>query len=323
MSRTDLVTDTSRLDQTTTDRMRLAPTESMKRIEFSDLPSWNVYAERLLSATPPTPRVRDFETTQREYNELTYGTLLRHIDEIGAGATVDDVRRYQTQRGQRNRLPANRSDETTTTCISLGDELYEIDLSEAQALQFKLVVQTVASSVGDCKTIVDLGCGYGDLLNELRQECSGKRHWIGADGSTIAIQIAKRIFASDTEMHFFEFNFYDRESYRFLETAPSPIAIVTRHAIEQLPSANAVFEALSEYRSSIHCVLHFEPVYRPHDTTPLGVLRRRYVENQDYNRDLLLQIQRREGIRLVSDQPNLFGLNPLNPTSIIQWEFVE
>ena len=323
MSMTDLVTDTPRLDQTTTDRIRLAPTESMKRIEFSDLPRWNVYAERLLSATPPTPRVRDFEATQREYDELTYGTLLRHIDEIGAGATVDDVRRYQTQRGQRNRLPADRSDETTTTCISLDDELYEIDLGEAQALQFKLIVQTVASSVGDCRTIVDLGCGYGDLLNELRRECGGKGHWIGADGSTIAIQIAKRIFALDTDMHFFEFNFYERESYRFLETAPSPITIVTRHAIEQLPSAKAVFEALSEYRSSIRRVLHLEPVYRPHDTTPLGVLRRRYVENQDYNRDLLLEIQQREGIRLVSDQPNLFGLNPLNPTSIIQWEFVD
>jgi hypothetical protein len=51
------------------------------------------------------------------------------------------------------------------------------------------------------------------------------------------------------------------------------------------------------------------------------LMRRRYAELNDYNRDLLSQLQRRSYIRILSIQTNVIGLNPLNPTSVIEWEF--
>ena len=52
-------------------------------------------------------------------------------------------------------------------------------------------------------------------------------------------------------------------------------------------------------------------------------MRQRYIEMNDYNRDLLGALQcRGEHIRIVHSEANVLGLNPLNPISVIRWEFV-
>ncbi len=201
--------------------------------------------------------------------------------------------------------------------------MFEVDLDEAQSIQFDLVGRVSSHGLGECRTIVDLGAGYGYLLHKLRQYFDGTRNWIGADGSRTAIEVAKRVSVGMEDMCFVEFNFYDPGSYDFLSEAQPPIGVITHHAIEQLPSAAAVMDALSLHRSSIASVLHFEPIYDPEDATALGKLRRRYIENQDYNRDLQTETHRRTDVRLVRHEPNVIGLNPLIPTSVLQWQYVD
>lgn len=305
--------------------IQISPSESMTKLDVAALPQWNVHARRLLGDDPPAHHNRDYESMQHEYDKLTYGALLNQMDQIGARVTVDDIRQIQTQRGQENRTPINDATSTqhgqAKTCISLGGDLFEVDLEEAHAIQFNMIVRLASYAFRNCRTVVDLGAGYGYMLHKLRAASDVQRNWIGADSSTTALEIARRVTSEIDDMHFLEFNFYDQKSYDFLRAAEEPIGLITRHAIEQLPSATAFLDSLWPYRSSISCVVHFEPIYNPEDDTELGRLRRRYVETQDYNRDLLVEINQRADVRLICHEPDVIGLNPLNPTTVLQWQF--
>jgi hypothetical protein len=97
--------------------------------------------------------------------------------------------------------------------------------------------------------------------------------------------------------------------------------VFTSHALEQLPSAAHMLDVIKSYQRDVTTVFHFEPVYEMYDDSLLGLMRRRYTQVNDYNQDLLSLLQNRPDIRIVRLEPNVFGLNPFNPTTIIQWEF--
>jgi hypothetical protein len=72
-------------------------------------------------------------------------------------------------------------------------------------------------------------------------------------------------------------------------------------------------------------VVHFEPTYELHNTdTVYGLLCRRYIENNGYNRNLLQVLRAGESAnicRISHVEPNLFGHAHL-PVSVIAWDFV-
>jgi len=239
---------------------------------------------------------------------------------------MEDVRRFQTEITSGGQSSGCQREEgahpSRMGCVSFGDELYELDDVAAQEKSVEILIDAVAGVVEHCATIVELGAGYGYFLYRLKQRLSGKK-FCGADFSKNSVKIAKRIFRRDPDVCFHAFNFYEPATYRFLSEVDPPFVIITRHGIEQVSSAKIVFDALLEYRDAVHSVLHFEPLYRPEERTLLGMLRCRYTESQGYNRDLLPEIRRRREIRVLSEEIDVIGCNPLHPTSIIHWEFVK
>lgn len=144
-----------------------------------------------------------------------------------------------------------------------------------------------------------------------------------ADASPAALETARRLFQDDANASARAFDFYDAASYEFIASLEAPILVYTSAAIEQLPSAAPLFDGLARYREKISRIIHLEPVYRPQDECLLGMLRRRYIETWDYTRDLKTQIEGREEIRLLREEPNVFGVNPLNPLSLLEWEYID
>ena len=69
--------------------------------------------------------------------------------------------------------------------------------------------------------------------------------------------------------------------------------------------------------------MHLEPRYEQCDRhTLLGHLRRRYIQVNDYNTNLvaLLHDQQDRGlIRILEERPTVFGMNPLLAASVIAW----
>ena len=55
---------------------------------------------------------------------------------------------------------------------------------------------------------------------------------------------------------------------------------------------------------------------------PLGLLRKRYVEVNDYNRNLVGLLRGRQAagaVRLLEERPAAFGTNALLPASVLAW----
>lgn len=69
--------------------------------------------------------------------------------------------------------------------------------------------------------------------------------------------------------------------------------------------------------------MHLEPSYELYGTDDLmGQMCRRYIEVNDYNRDLVGAISRRDkDIRIVGQTPGILGWNPFNSLALIHWKF--
>jgi hypothetical protein len=69
--------------------------------------------------------------------------------------------------------------------------------------------------------------------------------------------------------------------------------------------------------------VHFEPCYEHFDELSLtGALRRRYVEVNDYNRNLVSLLHRHAAsnvIAILEETRAVMGVNPLLPVSIVAW----
>lgn len=275
---------------------------------LNELPQWSVWPARLLEIEPWAVPNRTIEKIDQEYDNDKYARCLNFCIQAENKVTYDAIKQFELGIAPDSKV-----------CISCADELFIVSLSEAKAKYYQLLLDTVRAEVDECKTVVELGCGYGYNLWMLKQHFPTKA-FIGGEYSDNAVQLSSRLNKYDT-INVLHFNFYDEKSYAFLEKLAPPILILTSHAVEQLPSSFSALDALSRYREIIKTVFHFEPVFQLHEQTLLGLMRQRYAQINDYNRDLLLELKERPNIRILGIKANVVGLNPLNPTSVIQWEF--
>ncbi len=292
------------------------------RIGLNELPQWCAYTARMLAGEALTPANRNVSAILRTY-ELHYARCLEYIDQLGVQASMEDVRAFQNRVtadvGRHNSKRASVT-KNKPICVSLGDLLFELDDDKEQEINLRIMIDALSNLANECKTIVELGAGYGYGLHRLEPHFHGK-NFCGADFSANAVAIAKRVFAGQTNVTFHQFCLTDVESYKFLEYLEPPLLVFTRHAVEQVQESEPVLQALTKHKENIHAVVHFEPLYQPADSTALGILRRRYMEHQAYNTDLLPQLEANPGIELIKQQINTIGRNPLLPLSTIAWRF--
>jgi hypothetical protein len=282
----------------------------MREIDFNELPRYSPWPARLLGLEPWTIPTRDVSKVSREYDEDKYAGCLAHYNRSDKAVTPDDVRWFEYGLEPGSEL-----------CIAVGEKLYVTSLGKAREKYERLIVEAMSDIIESANTVVELGSGYGYNLWVLAEKFPGKE-WRGGDYSQNAVRLGSRLFKSQPNIEIYRFNFYEPGSYGFIASARAPVVVFTAHSIEQLPSSAVVFDALREYGDKICAVFHFEPVYELQKETLLGMMRRRYAEVNDYNRDLLTEIRRRPYIRVSNIAENVIGLNPLNPTSTVHWEFV-
>jgi hypothetical protein len=106
-----------------------------------------------------------------------------------------------------------------------------------------------------------------------------------------------------------------------LEVPPGALVFTSYAACYVLEAAADLVAALCAWRP--RAVIHFEPCYEHCDPrTLLGLMRRRYIDVNGYNRNLvtLLHRQQERGvIRILKEQPAVFGANPLLAASVLVW----
>jgi SAM-dependent methyltransferase len=177
----------------------------------------------------------------------------------------------------------------------------------------------MAGLAAKSRTIVELGCAFGTNLWHLAKRFPG-RAYVGGDYSDNAIALAGELYGNRGDIFVGKLNFYD-EDYPVLDDVEGPATVFTSQALEQLPATAPFLDALARYRDKIAAVVHLEPAYDLHDESLLGLMRRRYLELNDYNRDLVAELRRRPDVRIVELSRDVLGFHALNPLSVIVWEF--
>jgi hypothetical protein len=288
--------------------LNTSKTIPLKKISLNELPQYTPWVERVLHLQPFLKSPRNLAKVDVEYDKNKYAKLLDFYNSK-PGTTIADITAQECVG-----IPEK-------VCISKNDELFQTSVTDLNRLFDEFLIDTLTEHIRKAKVVVELGCGWGYNLNVLRKVFPN-RLWLGGEYSQNAVKLGGHLFANEKDISISYFNWYDKE-WKILENLPEKALIFTRHSIEQLPSVKSVIPTFRKYQNKIIEVVHLEPVYELTDPgTTLGLMRQAYTHMNDYNIDLLTTLRSLK-VQILKTEAEVFGGNPLNPTSIIQWQFSE
>lgn len=280
--------------------------EEYKKINIDELPKYTSQVEGLLHIEPLSISVRNMTRIDAEYDKNKYAKSLSYYYKHPS-VTITNIRLKEYL------LVCD------TICYSRKGELFLTSTENFLRFQDKLLIDVFAEFLGKVKIVIELGCGYGCNLYVLRNAFPNHL-WLGGEYSQNAIKLASCLFADCQDIFVSYFNWYDH-TWQLLENLEEKVLIFTKHSIEQLPQSKIIIPTLSKYKDKIAGVIHLEPVYELIDKNSLlGLMRRAYTLKNDYNTDLLTMLKSLNA-QILRTEVDWVGENPLNPTSLIYWEF--
>ena len=268
---------------------------NMKPVSLNEyLSTENPWTRRLLGFEPFS-KVRSREFVEQLYNVEIWGERRRqHAD--APNQLREMILNYESSHQH---------------VISIQESLFLALISTFQSYITAFMGSILRKFEASSK-VCELGCGIGRNLLLLGENDHG-RHYYGGELASNGVKLANSL-----GLHAHNFDYYNPADYGIIQPNSS---VMTVHSIEQIPDANVIIDNLSNVRTKIDKVFHFEPVSNPNRTNFIGLIRDRYKEINDYNRNLREVLVGRADIRIIFEDFDVYGLNPLNPTSVIVWEF--
>lgn len=271
----------------------------MREIELDELPRFSPWPARLLGLEGQVREPRTPESVLREYDRDKYGPLLQAL-EADASVSVDALKALELGSGD--------------TVLSEGERLFVAPIGEAFARTTTMLVDRVGRSLDGAASLVDLGCGYGYHLAQVGRAFPGPA-LLGGEFAASGVALGRRL-GFDVE----PVDLLGGE-LRPLARAQAPAVVLLSMVLHQLPSAEAAVAALAQHRDRIARVIVYDALAGVQPDSLLGLLRRRYIQHNDYSWDLLEVLSRRDDVEILELEPNVIGPNALLPGSFVSWRF--
>jgi hypothetical protein len=278
----------------------------MKKYSINDLSEYSAWPAILLGLVPFKQRKKIRKEVIREFEKEKWGSLLKSI---------------------KNNNPLLKDAEKI---IHGSKMIFYYDNGQfkkgADIDVHKIFVSKIIRSVLKYvrkEPVVELGAGYGPII----------------------IKLAKNIRKRGNKIYALEFTKSGRNLLKLLShNEKLNIEIgecdFTRKNISSLliPADSIIFTSSSAYivpkltnnfvnkivKMKPKTVIHIEPIYEHARTSNLfALMRKKYIELNDYNRNLLtiLKKQEKKGIiSIIEERPLFFGSNPLFCCSIVVWK---
>jgi hypothetical protein len=287
-------------------------TDTHSEFTVDDLPRFSPWPARLLGLTPWQPRKKTASEVTREFDRDKWGALLERYRAAGGTATLDTVEEWWLE------------NEPAGLC-SIGNRLELLPAKQALARHVQLVAATLQRFL-PVTSIVELGAGYGSVILRLAADTRFRGIAMSAaeyTGSGVAL-IELLAAAQHSGL---QAGRCDLSADPFTDLAiPAGSIVFTCMAAHYIAELDAAFvETFRLLKPQL--VVHFEPCYEHCDVdTLIGALRRRYIEVNDYNRNLVSLLHShvaRGDLRILEETPAAMGVNPLLPVSVIAWQPLE
>lgn len=276
----------------------------MRLLSLDDLPKYTQWVERLLNAPAETLFEKTRSSIYREYETDKWAALWAEIQL--RGLSLDEIETSQF----------NPKDEIA---ISIGSELYVADPIEARKVLAKLVADKVFMCHEPGSTIAELGAGTGAIIARIAKDRRfAASEFAAADFSPSSIKVID--YVAQTEGISIRTGLFDfhSESNEFKLRAGCTLLFSFALAYIQGLDDNFWVRLAAMHPGAIVIA---EPIYQFYGANSLvGLMRRRYYEANDYNRQILPSIEdaeRKGFIAVTGINENVIGINPLCPVSII------
>jgi hypothetical protein len=278
------------------------------RLTVNDLPRFSPWPARLLGLEPWQQRHKTPHDVTREFEHEKWGTLLQKVQEADHAGSLEEVDEWSLQG-------------VSSFLCSLGSALEWMSAKDAHERYLELLTKVLQQYL-PATALVELGCGYGSIILGLaKREAFCNVRLMAAEYTESGLEVMERLAARQGVKVSVA-----RCDFRLPEITtldiPRGAVTFTSYASHYVPELSPDFVTFLSSREP-RAVVHLEPCYEHCDSnTLLGLMRRRYIEVNDYNRNLvtlLHQSQKRGLIKVHEDRPAVFGKNPLLPASVIVW----
>jgi hypothetical protein len=274
-----------------------------------DLPRFSPWPARLLGLAEWQQRKKTMTEVTREFDREKWGNLLDRYRATGGKAAIDVVEAWMLE-------------SIAPNLCTIGERFELLTASQALHRHYEVVAQTLHDLL-PANSIVDLGAGFGSAIMRLAVNSLFRGvPMYAAEFTSSGVELMKQLATSAGISLRIGHCDLSSESLTDL-SVPEGSIVFTCMAACYVPQIEDKFvSAFCEFRPK--AVVHFEPCYEHCDAQTLtGALRRRYIELNDYNRNLVSLLHRHAAagaIRILKEVPAVVGVNPLLPISILVWE---
>jgi hypothetical protein len=266
----------------------------MERLSLSEyLNADNKWTRRLLGLEEFSVR-RTKEKIQEEYGRQKWGRLLKR-----EFADLKQAKEIELE------ILFGPDWRTQEAFLSFKNEIFRTTHRLGVRLYFDLIRTRFEKYTADC--YCELGCGYGYNFSLF------DGFVYGGEFTDSGVAVGRHLGLDVSH-----FDFYDRASYKMIR----PRSLVfTIQALEQMPDTSEFLEGMRLQRRRIAVVLHMEPAILSERHDLLGLLRNRYLELNDYCRNLVDLLRQAADIEVLEFEPDCIGKPPLTSLHFIAWRF--
>jgi hypothetical protein len=278
----------------------------MERRPLEDLSKYSPWPRRLLGLERWSAKAKSAEEIEREFGREKWGALLARFD-AAPHAKLDEVDTWA-------------AGDAAPSLASVGADLVLMTPAEAHRSYVDYIAAALEPHL-PASALVELGCGYGSVILGLATKPEFRGIPLSAaDCTATGPNLASRIAANegiDLRLGHCDLTTDPLTSLEIPEGA----VIFTAYAAQYVKTLGDRFvSGLSRLAPKV--VVHVEPLYEHCDESLLGLFRRRYIEVNGYNRNLLTILRDHEAsgsLHIIRESGPAFGPNPLLAASVIAW----
>lgn len=274
----------------------------------NDLPNYSLWPARLLGLEKWEPKIKTREEIAREFEYEKWGQLLEKVEKINVPLSVEDVDEWCNQ------------DNPNHLC-SIGKRLVLLNYREVHKKYLDLL-EKILKKYLPASALIELGAGYGRVVIPLARRKPFCNIPVYAGEYTVSgTKLIQILSQSEKKQIFSGHCDFNLPNFLDFEIPPGGI-IFTSYSAHYLPKmTNKFIESFLSLNPKV--IINIEPCY-DHFTgnTLIDLMRRRYIEVNDYNKNLVMLLKEHERngkIEILEEHRSVFGINPFLPASILVW----
>ena len=282
-------------------------TPGLSPIALDDLPKYTDWPKRLLALESFAVKYKTEKEVLREFHQDKWGQLLKQARAMGK-PTLSEIER------------AFIDFDAPVPCYAAG-RFYLANERQLLDMHLDLFTEVLRPHLEGASCLVELGAGYGSKLFALAQRAGFSQLPLLAGEYTESGRELIALLADSLDkpvaVGYCDFRAMKIDGLEIPEDA----LIFTSYAVHYVPELAQEFTGFLG-RLKPRAVVHFEPCYEHYAMDSLhGMMCRRYVEQNDYTRNLasVIEAGRTRGETLLRVRKNVLGSNPFLPISVIEW----